>query len=293
MTARKLQALLSAAAVALAAASCSSDPKNEDYPASALKFLPSAEPSAEIPEAAYKGFLWSDSIAKVEAALKDVHPWTGDPFGVYVRSQVVNGVLLDVWSKSAPPPKDGKELSPEKKLEEAKKLLPKKDQDDFIIKKMAFSQGKSDVTIYWFEINDPTRPSRFVDRVVWSKMCLARVFYYDPPLSFDRVRAAQEERFGQAQIKYLKEDNVWDWYKKVDPRASYHPEKEYVWRKGALSVLLYDWRNPEEESGRSELEIRNDAVFKEFEGKIRERIESVAKEKAAKTEESASKALAY
>ncbi len=289
-----MPSLLAAGALAFLAASCSSDLKNEDYPASALKTLPSPSQDSALPAAAYKDFLWADSVGKVESVLKESHPWTGDPFGVYVRSQVLNGVLLSAYEKDAPPPKDGEKLSPEKKLEAAKKLLPKKDQEDFIIKQISFVQGKSDVTIYWFEVNDPKRPSRFVDSIIWSKMCMVRIFHYDPPLPFPRVYASQEERFGSPAVRELKESEVWDWYKKqVEPRVSYHPEKEFLWRKGGMTVLLYDWRNPEDPSGRSELEIRNDVVFKEFEDKIRERLETVAKDKAAKAEESAKKALAY
>ena len=290
----KLPSLLAAGALAFLAASCSTDLKNEDYPASALKTLPPLGEDQSVPAAAYKDFLWSDSIGKVESVLKDSHPWTGDPFGVYIRSQVINGVLLQIYEKDAPPPKDGKPLSPEKKLEAAKKLISKKDQEDFIIRQLAFNLGKSDVTIYWFEVNDPKRPSRFVDQIVWSKMCMVRIFHHDPPLSFPRVYASQEERFGVPATRDFKESAVWDWYKKqVEPRVSYHPEKEYLWRKGGMTVLLYDWRNPEAESGRSELLLRNEAVFNEFEGKISERIESVSKDKAVKTEESAKQALSY
>lgn len=294
MKAGKLFSLSAAGALAFIAASCSTDLKNEDYPVSALKTLPCPGQDASLPAAAYKDFLWSDSIPKVEASLKDSHPWTGDPFGVYMRGQVVDGVLLAAYAKTAPAPKDGKELSAGEKLDAARKLLPKKDQNDFIIRQIAFSQGESDVTIYWFEVNDPTRPSRFVDRIVWSKMCMVRIFHHDPPVPFPRVYAAQEERFGKPATRELKDSDVWDWYKrKVEPRVSYHPEKEYLWRKGGLTVMLYDWRDPEAESGRNELAIRNDAVFKEFEDMISSRIEAVAREKAAKSEASAKQALSY
>ena len=177
---------------------------------------------------------------------------------------------------------------------EAKKLISNREQENFIIRQIAFQSGKSDVTIYWFEVNDPNRPSHLVDSILWSKMCMIRIFHYDPPVPFEKVKASQEERYGKPEVKDFKESEVWDWYKKqVEPRVSYHPEHEYLWRKNGLTIMLYDWRNPESESGRSELTIRNDAVFKEFEGKIRERLELIEKDRVSKTEESAKQALSY
>jgi hypothetical protein len=157
---------------------------------------------------------------------------------------------------------------------------------------MAFKSGKSEITLYWFEINDPKRHSRFVDHVIWSKMCMVKVFFDDPPLSFPRVYASQEERYGKPETKNFTDSSLWDWFKKnVDPHVSYHPDKEFSWRKDGLTVALYDWKDPKAETGRSELLIRNDAIFKEFIEKIHARVAEIKKEKAGKDEQSAKQAL--
>ncbi len=284
-----------AGALGMLSASCSSDLTPGDYPASAfMKLEPYANSAAIDPSSsAYRDIKWGDSVAQVEASLKGVHPWTGDPFGVYVRGRLIEEVEKDVYAAHKPPLKEGEKPDADKDLANAKKLLSQDEDKNFIVRKINFEAGKSEVVIYWFEINDPKRPSRFVDSVIWSKMCMVRIRYSDPPVAFSDVLASQTKRNGAApEIRELKDSDLWKWYhKKVDPKESYHPEKEHKWRVNGLTALLYDWKDPEEKQGHSELILMNERVFEEFEGKVRERIELLRQQSSAKVEESKKQAL--
>jgi len=284
-----------AGALAALASACGSDPAPGAYPVDAFMSLPdySASPSIDPSASAYKDIKWGDSVAQVEAYLKGPHPWTGDPFGVYVRARIIEEVEKAAFARHKPPLKDGEKADPDKDLEKAKKLLSEDEAGNFIVRRISFDAGRSDVVVYWFEVNDPARPSRFVDSVIWSKMCMVRIVYYDPPISFNAVMDSQVKRNGsQPVVRELKESELWKWYKKqVDPKESYHPEKESKWQVNGLTVLLYDWKDPEEKQGHCELILVNEKVFSEFQGKVDSRIEYLLKEKAKKLEDAKSKAL--
>ncbi len=214
---------------------------------------------------AYGQILWSDDIKTAIQKAGQGAEWTADPYGLAVFDMYMNVVT------------------------DNKKDVEDKLKDIFIIKQIKFQASLSNVGIYWLEKNNPDRPSKFIDDIVWSKMVMVFIEYKDP-LDFQKVLTKQKSLYGEPRTRALTEDN-WEWYKKAKIRRNIekYPDMEYVWNNSKTRVYLYDWSYEKDEKtvARPELTVENLQVIQEFQELIRKELSNLK----AKEEEKQKKLL--